>query len=157
MYRTQPDPWSIVPGEGLRGILVGRASAEDVLAEFGTDAKVSRYESGEVFAISYDYRDDDDYAPDRVSQEGRPAELGFAFGLLQTIKIGVYQRLIRTTGGIGIGAKKDRVIEVFGADHDILDAGSDRLSLRYRALGIELTVDEARAEVVGFVIFRARR
>jgi hypothetical protein len=157
VYRTQPDPHSVAPGEGVRGIVVGRASADDVLLELGTDAKVSRYESGEVFAISYDYRDDDDYAPDRVSQEGRPSEFRFAFGSLQSIGVGVYQTRLRTTGGIAIGASKDRVVEVFGRDHDVIPAGEGRVTLRYRALGIELTVDEDRAEVVGFVIFRARR
>jgi hypothetical protein len=156
VYRTQPDPCSIAPGEGLRGIVVGRASAEDVLAEFGTDAKVSRYDSGEVFAISYDYRDDDDYAPDRVSQEGRPSELRFAFGLLHSIAVGVYQTSLRTTGGIAIGASKARVIDVFGQAYELIAAGEGRVTLRYRAIGIELTVDESRAEVVGFVIFRAR-
>jgi hypothetical protein len=157
VYRSQPDPYLIVPGEGLRGILVGRATAEDVLAEFGTDAKVSRYDSGEIFAISYDYRDDDEYAPDRVSQEGRPAGMRFEFGLLHAIEVGVYQTNLRTSGGAAIGAPKDRVIEVFGPDHDVVDAGEGRVTLRYRAIGIELTIDESRAEVVGFVIFRARR
>jgi hypothetical protein len=162
MYRTPagpppaPDPHIVYPGWGWGPIVVGRASAEDVLAQVGRDAKVCRHSpSGEIFEIAYDYRAEDAYEPDRPAQAGRPARFEVEFGLVKAIVVGVYQTELVTREGVRIGSRREEAAERLGPPSELL-RGKDLDTLRYVHLGIEIDVDRSDDEVSSMTIFRAR-
>ena len=146
----------IVPGKGIGAAVVGRSTAEEICAAFGTDCKVSRHDpSGEIFSVDYDYENDDDYAADRPEQASRPGEFTFDFSLLSSIAIGVYQTELRTRGGIGIDSPIDDVTRAFGPPEVVLH--EEKLDLlRYLSAGLEVTVDKSDMLVSALTIFRAR-
>jgi hypothetical protein len=149
-------PWRlIVPGIGVGPAIVGRSSAEEVLDSFGTDCKVSRYESGEIFEISYDYENEDDYEADRPAQAARPSDFAFEFGLLKAIGVGVYQVELATREGVRIGMPGTELVRLLGPPSYVL-AGSTVDTLRYVVLGIELDVDHDDHDVNNLTVFRAR-
>jgi hypothetical protein len=157
------DPLLVVPGDGLCGILVGRAIADEVLSTFGDDAQVHRHDDGDVFKIAYDYTGDGEYAPDRARNRARPSAFLFQYGLLRAIEVGVYQSDLHTTGGIHVGSTRDDVYAVFGRPCErLVHPGSqpgpsdDIETMRYRTRGIELSIHHD-ARVKGFVVFQTRR
>lgn len=151
-----PDPRVVYPGWGWGPVMIGRASAEDVLTHVGRDAKVSRYdESGEIFEVDYDYEDEDGYAPDRPAQAARPATFEIEFGLVKAIKVGVYQTGLWTPEGVRIGMLRTEAIARLGAPSEVL-RGKDLDTVRYVHLGIELEVGRSDDEVSGLTLFRAR-
>ncbi len=151
-----PDPLVVVPGWGVGWTVVGRSTAEDVLASFGSDAKISRYDpSGEIFGIDYDYLDDDDYEPDRPAQKRRPSEIELEFGLVKAIKIGVYQTGLTTREGLRIGHVRRDVQERYGDPSTVLEEKAF-VTLRYLHLGIQVDIDRDDGEVAGLTIFRPR-
>jgi hypothetical protein len=162
MYRTAPpgvpppdDPLYVAPGDGLRGIWVGRAVPDDVLRVFGADGIVNRHDSGEPFAIDYDRDEHDVYSPDRPAQLARPGGFRFEFGLLRSIDIGVHQDDLFTVGGLRIRSSRADVLRALGDAPELLHhEGFD--SLRYLEHGIELSVSEPFG-VSGWTVFRARR
>ncbi len=156
MYRTPgsppEDPLLVVPGEGLRGIRVGEATWEDVVRVFGEDeAGISRYQSGEVFKVDYDNGPGLALASDRPSQAARPGTFDFEFGLLEAIRLNVYQRDLYTIGGLRWGATRAQVLDVFGVGDEYTPG-----CLRYTDRGIEVTITET-LNLFSMVIFRARR
>jgi hypothetical protein len=160
MYRTAGaappnDSRLIVPGEGLRDILVGRATPRDVLAVFGTDAQVNRHSDGNVFQISYEYDAAGEYAPRRDPQAERPAQFHFEYGLLKAIGVGVYQSELYTSHGIRIGSTRDEVRAAFGADGESF-VDSPVETLRYVRDGIQFGI-HGDGCVASFVVFRAQR
>lgn len=147
----------MVPGQGLRGILVGRATAAAVLRTFGEDCQIHRHADGDVFQITYDSDEHDAYQPARPAQADRPASFAFEFGLLDAIHVGPYQKALYTTGGVRYGSSPDEVRAVFGTDGTELDAGGYE-TVRYPAHGIELSfATTAPFGVTGYVVFRAAR
>lgn len=163
MYRTappeppRPDPLLILPGEGLRDIVVGRAVPGDVFDRFGTDAKVNRYSSGEIYAINYDYLDEDDYAPGREGNDARPCTFTFEYGLLDAIELGAYQSALYTPGGVKIRSKRSEVIDAFGLPSETVIEEKTEV-LRYIRLGIQVTVStDDDFGVTKIVVFRAQR
>lgn len=164
MYRTPPpnfppppDPLLVVPGEGLRGIWVGRATAADVLREFGEDCQISKQDNGDVFKIDYGSDQHDAYLPDRPAQAARPHNFDFDFGLLESIQVGPYQTELVVAGGIRYGSSRAQVLTVLGHDHVVLDHGTFE-SMRYSHLGIEVSLSSSKPfAVAGYVIFRAAR
>ena len=158
MYRDHPAVHSviIVPGHGVGPAVVGRSTAEEVLAQLGSDCQVSRYDRAEeVFQISYDYAGDGDYRPDRPAQATRPATMTFRFGLLESIVIGVYQKGLATEEGIRIGTPRAEVLRVLGPPTRVL-AGDGVDTLRYLDRGIELDVSGERDAVTNVTVFRPR-
>jgi hypothetical protein len=146
----------VVPGDGLRGVWVGRADADEVLAVFGTDADLYRYTTtGEVYVINYENDARGRYLPTRPGQASRPARFELEFGLVKAIDIGVYQTDLYTTGGVRIGSPEPDVVRVFGAP-DARWRSESLETMLYRDRGIALTITEDRT-VSGFDIFRARR
>lgn len=163
MYRTAPNPLLVVPGEGLIGILVGGATAGEVLSAFGEDAQIARHADSDVFRISYDYTAEGDYQPDRPLQRRRPCAFQFEHGLLQTIEVGVYQTELYTSGGIRVGSTRAEVLEAFGPQCESLlysgdpaDATDDIEKMRYLSLGIQFSLHHS-GRVGSFVVFQTRR
>lgn len=101
---VEADSTLIVPGWGLRGIVVGRSTPEDVLAELGRDCKISTFNLpwgfNDINEINYDYTADEVYSPDRPENSARPSLFQFSIGVLSEIHISSNQRGLRTTGGI---------------------------------------------------------
>jgi hypothetical protein len=170
MYRSAapgqpsgPDPLLVVPGEGLRGILVGAATHDEVLATFGEDAQVRRHDNGDVFQVDYDYTAREKYEPNRPANWSRPSKLIFEYGLLQAIDVGVYQKQLFTSGGIRIGSTRDEVFGAFGKPCESLiyrgprwGPSDDIETLRYRWRGIQLAIHHD-GRVASFVVFQTRR
>lgn len=160
MYRTappRPDPLLVVPGDGLRDILVGHATPSDVFGTFGGDAKVNRTPCGEIYEISYDYADEDAFLPDRAGNDARPSGFMFEYGLLKAIDVGVYQSALYTPGGVQIRSKRSAVLGAFGAA-DTTFTHDGRETIRYLGLGIEFTLSaDDDFGVSTFVVFRKRR
>lgn len=146
----------IVPGVGVGSAVVGRSTAEEVLAWFGSDCKVSRYDpSGDIFDIDYDYASDNDYAPGRPVQTSRPAGFAFEFGLLKAIEVGVYQSELVSPEGLRIGSTRADVLALLGQPSAVLvEAAGD--TLRFVHLGVQLDVARDDDTVVGMKIFRPR-
>ncbi|MBA3540119.1 MAG: hypothetical protein H0T79_10860 [Deltaproteobacteria bacterium] len=147
-----------MPGDGLRDVLVGRATPKRVLAVFGTDAKIQRYSSdGDISEITYVYNASDEFLPTRPGCASRPATFKFDFGLLSAITISVHQAELYTTGGIRIRSPHADVLAVFGTDCESL-VGESFETLRYIGLGIELNISRGDDfGVTSFVIFRQQR
>ena len=146
----------VIPGVGVGPGIVGRVSADEVVALFGTDCRISRHEpSNEIFEISYAYANEDDYAPDRPLQLTRPATFNFEFGLCQSIEIGVYQQGLATREGVRIHMPRPEVLRLLGQPTEVLRSESID-SLRYVHLGIEIDIDHDDEAVMGMTIFRAR-
>jgi len=160
VYRTPPpppDPLLVVPGQGLRGVLVGRSTAADVLRTFGEDCQVHRHASGDIYKINYDSDEHDAYLPRRPAQEARPEAFDFEYGLLDAIRVGPYQKALYTTGGVRYGSSRAEVRAVFGPDATVLDEGAFD-TVRYPVHGIGLSISKAEPfGVTGFVVFRAAR
>lgn len=154
---ARPDPLLVVPGDGLRDVLVGDATPDRVFAEFGRDAQVNRTPGGEIYEIDYDYVEEGVYEPTRPGNDSRPSSFIFKFGLLQAIEIGVYQSLLYTPGGVRIRSERSEVIAAFGSAEEVLsEDGTD--TLRYMNLGVELRVSTSDDfGVSSFIIFRKRR
>jgi hypothetical protein len=134
------DPLVVEPGKGVRGIWVGRATAEDVIRVFGDDGDIAQHDGGDVFQISY-------------TGEGRPASFRFEYGLLDEIYVSATSRM-STAAGVRTGTTRDELVRLLG-EPDQLIPGDKIDAFRYRALGIELHVHGD--SVGGFTIFRARR
>ncbi len=150
------DRTTILPGVGVGPIVVGRTTAAEVLALLGNDCRVSRHDpSQEVFEISYDYENDEDYEPDRAAQLTRPATFRFEFGMCQAIEIGVYQEGLATREGIRCGTKQAEVRRWLGEPSEVLHKGSMD-TLRYSHFGIDIEIGREDDEVVGMEVFRAR-
>lgn len=152
-----PDPSCVVlPGEGLRGIWVGHAIPDEVLATFGSDADVARYKDGDLFQISYD----DLVQPASAS---RPRKFHFEHGLLKRIDVGPYQKALLTDAGLRIGSTRDDVLATMGDPSEklhyrgaLLNLRDDIDTLRYRTRGIQFAIhDDGR--VASFGIFQTRR
>ncbi len=170
MYRTAPpdqpdgpDPRLVVPGEGLRGIVVGRATPDEVVATFGSDMKISRHSDGDVFEISYDYSGSGQYEPRRSPNESRPSAFRFKYGLLEAISVGVYQKDLYLAGGVRIGSTKRELLEAFGPPCETLTyvgaapgPDDDIETLRYRKRGLQVAVHHD-GRVASFVVFQTRR
>lgn len=160
MYRTphgspaRPDRRLIVPGRGVGHAVVGRSTAEEVLEHFGHDCKVSHYPSREVFQISYDYENDDDYAASRPAQAARPSAFAFEFGLLQSIVIGVFQKELATAEGVRIGMPRRAVVGRLGEPSRLVAEKAFDV-LRYVELGIQLEISREDDSLTRMVIFRA--
>lgn len=160
MYRTAtrpPDPLLVVPGDGLREILVGHATPEQVLETFGRDAQLDRRPDGEIYRINYDYAAEGVYEPNRPGNESRPAAFEFDFGLLHSIGVGAYQSALYTRGGVRIRSERSAVIAAFGPpDHTRAHDGTE--TLRYVGFGIEFRVSaEDDFGVASLLVFRGRR
>jgi len=154
-----------VPGEGLRGITVGRATPADVLQTFGEDAELCRHDGGDFFKINYDHdaAEGGNYQPDRPAQWSRPSAFLFEYGLLKAINVGVYQKELRTAGGIRVGSTRDEVVHALGQHYESLtsrgdhrDPTDDIETIRYLTLGIQFGVHQG-SRVGSFVIFQTRR
>lgn len=146
----------VEPDRGLCDVWVGRATPSDVLRVFGTDCKIARHENGDIFSINFSYLDNETYEPNRPVQHERPEQFEFEFGLLKSIQVGPYQTKLRTSGKLAIGSSRREVVRVFGDEYDLVQEGEFE-TLRYRAHGIQLAVDDDDDNVMSFVIFRATR
>jgi hypothetical protein len=162
MYRSPAgapptaDRCVVVPGIGVGPAIVGRSSAEEILALFGTDCRVSRHQpSGEIFEVSYEYVNDEDYEADRPAQLTRPAGFDFEFGMLKAIEIGVYQEGLATPEGIRIDTPRAEVLRIFGPPTTTL-VGESIDTLRYVHLGIDVEISKKDDDVMGMHVFRAR-
>lgn len=135
----------LVAGEGLRGLLVGRATVEDVERELGHGERVA-YEDGDVFQLKYGSGD-----------PGRPHHLDFDHGMLQAITVSATQTEFVTAGGLRIRSSRAEVIAALGEPDQILtDDTVD--TLRYLDRGLELGVaNDDDFGVLVITVFRARR
>jgi len=134
---------TIEPGVGLRGIVVGKSTPEEVLAVFGSDTQVNRYDSGEIFSLSYSYDGEGNYDADRKANYKRPSQFSFERGKLQEIDIGVFQQDIATPGGIHTDSTRADVERVFGKPEVVVPVlATDKLQkIRYPKRGIEFWID----------------
>jgi hypothetical protein len=141
----------VEPGKGIKGIVVGQSSPDDVLRVFGRDALVSKHKDGEVFQISYAYDANGQYDPGRAANHTRPSKMEAKRGRITRISVGVYQEDLHTTGGLFSGSTKAEMIATFG-EPDAIVPGSAIDSYIYRRRGIELWVDREREEINSFHI-----
>lgn len=158
MYRDQPGIHRtlVVPGQGVGPAIVGRSTPDEVLASFGSDCQISRYDQPEeIFQISYDHAAEDDYRPNRPAQETRPATFNFEFGLLRTIVIGVYQKGLATEEGVRISSPRAEIVRLLGPPTATLP-NEHVDTLRWLDRGIEVDVDHDDDSVTKMTIFRAR-
>lgn len=90
----------IVPGVGFGELRLGQSTAEEALATLGDDAKLNRHPDGELYQINYAYSDGETYDPARRRNWSRPDQLSFKRGVLVELEVGVYNRQLRTPGGL---------------------------------------------------------
>ncbi len=149
------DPHVVVPGKGLRGIWVGRATVDDVIREFGDDCEIYKQADGDVTSVDYTWGPGRDLPVDRPGHRERPAKFQFEFGLLDEIHVNGYQDDLYTPEGIRIGLTRAEVQRILGEgellEHPTID------TLRYPQLGIALRIHHSSGNVGSFVIFRAKR
>lgn len=161
MYRepeapTPPDPHLVVPDRGIGDLWIGRATPDDVLRVLGRDCKINRHGERDIYGLDFDYESQRKYTPSRPAQGTRPHQFVFHYGLCSAIRVGVYQKGLRTTGGVRIGSSRADVVATFGEIYDeFLD--DDFVRLRYRAVGIELALGRSDGAVSYFDVFRATR
>lgn len=145
----------VTPGLGFSDIRVGQSTPRDVLAVFGDDAKVSRYSSGEIFAISYDYDETGEYEPGRRRNWARPAGFDFKREVLREIDVGVYQRRLRTPGGLNTQTSTlDDALREFGDRYEF-ERGDPLDSYRWISHGIEVWISRETRKVNSFKIIAA--
>jgi hypothetical protein len=91
-------PQILLPGRGIRGVVVGQSSVDDVLRVFGCDAFV-RHDLPGLLVVDYDLSDSMPRAP----QFDRPAAFVFRAGKLLRIAVSRRQINVRTPGGSRAG------------------------------------------------------
>jgi hypothetical protein len=112
---AQGPPLLLVPGAGVAGLVIGKSKLEDAVGVFGGDGYVQG-SANDIAFLSYD-EDKDGWHLETPRNRRRPQALFFGQdGVLWKIRIGPQQTEFKTQGGLGIGATKDDLTRVLGAD-----------------------------------------
>lgn len=147
----------ITPGVGLAGLQLGTSTPQDVLAAFGDDCQINRYSSGEIWQLNYDYDEHEEYEPSRRRNRSRPHQFGFKREVLREISVGVYNRQLRTPGGLKAESSTlDDALREFG-DHYEFEAMTRLDSYRWPAHGIEVWVSRDTGTINSFKIVAIER
>ena len=152
-----PQDLEIVPGVGFGELRLGQSTAEDALRLLGDDAKLNRHADGELYQINYAYTDHATYDPSRRRNWSRPEQVAFKRGVLVELVVGVYNRQIRTAGGLSTqGSGLADAEREFGERYEL--ARGDALDqYRWARQGVEVWVARESGVVVSFRVFPSER
>lgn len=146
------DPVLVVdPGRGVGPVRIDRSTVQEVVDAFGDDCVLHRYDSGEVFQVSYLYGRDGEWQKDRETQRRVPNLVDIEQGVVVQMSFGAFQKDFRTTGGLTTDSTRADMVAELGEDYR--HAERERLdSYDYRSKGIEFWVSRADDQINSFRI-----
>ncbi|MEZ4429601.1 MAG: hypothetical protein R3A51_18150 [Nannocystaceae bacterium] len=156
-------------GHGIAAIVLHESTVEDVLAFYGTDCRCSSsgrdalpgdaaLDRGDlpIWRISYAYDREGEYQPGRPENRTRPCDyfVDSVSRRIQTIKIGVYQKELRTAEGLGVYSRLADVLALYGPpDHS---SPGDPIDTHVYDRGLTVCVDRESEDVISLELTRAR-